>query len=450
MNISKIYSLFANNELINYSNKEIEIIARIKFLRITKNIIFVLLNDGTTLKNLQAVIKVKNFNNVDDLKLFAIIKIIGTIKLTLSKKEQPFEIQVSNFKIIENVSEDYPLQNKVQSNEFLRTISHLRARTSKYFAIFKIRNYLHYKLHQFFYQKNFLNMNGPILTTNDAEGAGEVFTINDPNYSFFKKKVNLTVSSQLTIEAFAQIYQKIYSFAPTFRAEHSNTKRHCAEFWMLEVEITNCDLNKIILFTIKLIKELFKGVLQNCDLELSLLSKSNNQDLKAKLNKIITSDFNIISYSKAIEIINAQKEFEPIKWGEDLELIHEKFLTDQYFKNVVVIHSYPKKIKSFYMKQNSNSPQKETVGGFDMLLNEVGEVVGGSERENNYSKIIQNCIDKKIDTKYLKWYLDLRKYAYLPSAGFGLGFDRLLMFITGITNIKDVIFFPRYFNNIFY
>jgi len=232
MNILKLNLLFVKNQLNDFINKDLELKARIKYIRITKKIIFLTLNDGTTIKNLQAVLKIKDFQNFKNLnlKLFALIKIKGRLKLTLAKKEQPFEIQVSDLTIFQNIDVDYPLQNKIHSNEFLRSIAHLRARTNKYFAIFKIRNELHYQIHHFFYQKKFLNLNGPILTTNDAEGAGQVFTLNDPNYTFFKKKVNLTVSSQLALEAFAQIYQKTYTFAPTFRAEHSNTVRHCAEF----------------------------------------------------------------------------------------------------------------------------------------------------------------------------------------------------------------------------
>ena len=350
--------------------------------------------------------------------------------------------------------------------ETLREIAHLRVRTTTFLAVFRIRDRVSWAIHKFFHDNNFIYLHTPIITANDAEGAGENFTvttINNNKYEndFFGKKASLTVSGQLNAEAYAQSLQKVYTFGPTFRAEKSNTTRHAAEFWMIEPEFTFSNLQDNINLAQKLIKTVITDILKNCDDELKFLQEKNNISLIEKLTDFadFNSDFKIITYNEVIELLqNAQKkgkkfEFNDIKWGVDLQSEHEKYLCEEITKQPTFVINYPQTIKAFYMKLNpinNERPEQKTVAAMDLLVPGIGELIGGSVREDNYEQLLKNKTDFKIEGNDLQWYFDLRKYGYAPSAGFGLGLERFLMFITGISNIRDVIPFPRTPNNLLF
>lgn len=468
-----IYTI--NNLFINTNEKlktklpeQITINGWIRSNRNGKNVGFLDINDGSSVNNLQAVynMKLENWKVCTSLTTGSAVSVSGNLLLTPGKS-QPFELQITNI-IIYNVADtNYPIQKKEHTNEFLRDNAHLRGRTNTFLAVFKIRDQVSWAIHKFFHEQNFVYLHSPIITANDAEGAGENFivtTITNNKYQddFFGQKASLTVSGQLNAEAYAQSLQKVYTFGPTFRAENSNTSRHAAEFWMIEPEFTFANLQDNIKLAQQLIKSVINDVLDNCLPELTWLEQkqvTKGQILIEKLKVVAgaKSDFKVITYSEVIDLlINAQTagkefEFKDIKWGIDLQSEHERYLCEEITKQPTFVINYPQSIKAFYMKLNAmdiNHPEQKTVAAMDLLIPGIGELIGGSVREDNYEQLLSNKKQFKIAGDDLQWYFDLRKYGYAPSAGFGLGLERLLMFITGSSNIRDVIPFPRTPNNL--
>lgn len=466
-----IYTI--NNLFINSKDKTKKIPSRItvngwvRSNRNIKNLGFLDLNDGSSINNLQVVYdkNLASTTNLTSLTTGSAISVTGDLVLTPGK-QQPFELKAVTTTIYNISNTDSKIQKKMITMETLREIAHLRVRTTTFLAVFRIRDRVSWAIHKFFHDNNFIYLHTPIITANDAEGAGENFTvttINNNKYEndFFGKKASLTVSGQLNAEAYAQSLQKVYTFGPTFRAEKSNTTRHAAEFWMIEPEFTFSNLQDNINLAQKLIKTVITDILKNCDDELKFLQEKNNVSLIEKLIDIadFNSDFKIITYNEVIELLqNAQKkgkkfEFNDIKWGIDLQSEHEKYLCEEITKQPTFVINYPQTIKAFYMKLNpinNERPEQKTVAAMDLLVPGIGELIGGSVREDNYEQLLKNKTDFKIEGNDLQWYFDLRKYGYAPSAGFGLGLERFLMFITGISNIRDVIPFPRTPNNLLF
>ena len=421
----------------------------VKFNRDNGKIIFLEINDGTTINNLQVICKQENLCNFEQIKNYkfsSAIRVFGDLKQTNNQKT-PWEILAKKIVFLKQAS-DFPVQNKQQTNEFLRNIAHLRIRTNFQQAIMKIRSELAFSIHDFFHRKGFSYIATPILTNNDCEGAGENFKIvDDKNNPFFPTTAALTVSGQLNAEAMSMGLKKVYTFGPTFRAEKSHTHRHLAEFWMIEPEIAFCNLKDLMKIIEQMFKVIIKKTINKCQDEFNYLAQKTQKNMIATLQKLITSKFIKLPYKKAIDILKdacakGHKFFDcDIFFGKDLAAEHEKYLCEVYFNAPIFLYDFPSEIKAFYMKQNKDN---KTVAAVDLLVPGVGEIVGGSQREDDYEKIIEKCHQKNISTQPLQWYLDLRKYGYYKSAGFGLGFERILMFITGVDNIKDVIPFPRY------
>lgn len=419
-----------------------------------KKILFITINDGSTFSNLQIVVKgISKFNDIKKLRIGAAVIFKGDIKFT-PKAMQTHELIAKDIIYLNNSAEDFPLQKKNTSLETLRAIPYLRHRTNLYKAIMRIRSTICFAIHEYFQKENYTYIAAPIITSNDGEGAGESFYVKTKNKDeFFGKEATLGVTGQLHAEALAIGLGKVYTFAPTFRAENSHTKRHAAEFWMVEPEVPFYDLNQIIdvaydslLFVIK------KVLLKNAN-EINYLSKYNKKDLPKMLNDLLQSKLNKINYKDAIKILDkvvkekGKNVFEnnDIKFGMDLATEHEKYLTDVHFKQPVAVMNYPKDIKAFYMYQNND---KKTVAAFDLLVPGVGEMVGGSQRESNYEKLINRMNELKLNVDEYKWYVDLRRFGYVGSSGYGLGLERMIMYITGMNNIRDVISFPRTPNSI--
>jgi len=417
----------------------------VKSIRKGKEIAFITINDGSTLNWLQIVISLKNFpqvNFLNKINFGGCLSIIGQLVLT-PKSAQPFELQAIKIEFSNRTDDDYPLQKKTLTLETIRNYPHLRAKTNYFLTMLRLRHSLSLAIHQFFQQEGFYYLHTPIITSNDTEDSGEMFNVVnrfDNNYqtNFFGKPAQLTVSGQLQAEALVQGLGKVYTFNPCFRAENSHTTRHLAEFWMLEPEMAFADLNDIIILAEKLVKFVINYALNNNYLELEYFVKKGELKIE-KLQEIIKQPFAKITYTEAIQILQAKK-FKETSWGIDLQSEEEKYLC-RYFNKPVFITDYPTKLKAFYMKSNSDD---KTVAAMDLLLPEIGELIGGSAREDNYENLQKKI--KKIDLtgNNLKWYLDLRRFGYAPSAGFGLGFERLLMFISGIKNIRDTIAFPIY------
>ncbi len=441
-----------------YVDKEITIEGWVKTVRDSKTFGFIELNDGTFFKNVQIVFndKLENFENICKLTISSSIKVVGNFILTENAK-QPFEIQASNIEIESLSDRSYPLQNKKHSFEYLRTIAHLRPRANTFNAVFRVRSALAYSIHKFFQERGFVYVNTPILTGSDAEGAGEMFNVNsfdlnnvpknekgeiDFSQDFFGKSTHLTVSGQLNAETFAQSFCNVYTFGPTFRAENSNTVKHAAEFWMIEPEICFADLNDDMDLAESMVKYIFKYVLDNCPEEMEFFNKFIDNGLLERLNNVINSDFVRISYTDAVkELEKHNSEFEfKVSWGVDLQTEHERYLCEKIFKKPVFVKDYPKDIKAFYMKQN---PDGKTVAASDLLVPGVGEIIGGSQREEDYNKLLNRMKELNMPIDSYNWYLDLRKYGSCIHSGFGLGFERAIMYLTGMQNIRDVIPFPR-------
>ena len=443
----KLFIELENNKLED--GKEVDLQGWVRTNRNNGSIGFIEFNDGTYFKNIQLVYDSSNkdYDTYSHIRYGSTIEVQGNIKLTPENK-QPFEIQVKNITLLNDCAEDYPLQKKRHSFEFLRDIAHLCPRSNTFYAVFRVRNVLAYAIHKYFQERNFVYVNTPIITANDAEGAGQVFkVVADMKHpeDFFKANASLTVSGQLHVESFAMAYKDVYTFGPTFRAENSNTTRHAAEFWMIEPEMAFCDLEDNMNVIESFLKYVIKYTLDNCPEEMKFFDSFIEKGLLDKIHHVLNSEFKRLTYTEAIEILlKAQKEghkfeFNKIFWGMDLQSEHERYITEQVFKGPVFLIDYPKEIKAFYMKLNKDN---KTVAACDLLVPSVGELIGGSQREEDYTKL-KAKMDEIGNSKGLEWYLDLRKYGGCIHSGFGLGFDRLLMYITGINNIRDVQPYPR-------
>ncbi len=458
VNMKKITvkDLYKNTD--TFVDKEITLEGWVKTVRDSKTFGFIELNDGTFFKNVQIVFNdtLEDFEEICKLTISSSIKVVGKFILTENAK-QPFEIQ-ANAITIESLSDSsYPLQKKKHSFEYLRTISHLRPRANTFNSVFRVRSALAYAIHKFFQERGFVYVNTPILTGSDAEGAGEMFNVNsfdlkdipknkegeiDFSRDFFGKSTHLTVSGQLNAETFAQSFCNVYTFGPTFRAENSNTVKHAAEFWMVEPEICFADLSDDMDLAEDMIKYIFQYVLDTCPEEMEFFNKFIDTGLLERLHHVISSDFVRISYTDAIKELEKHNDnFEyKVSWGVDLQTEHERYLCENIFKKPVFVTDYPKDIKAFYMKQN---PDGKTVAASDLLVPGIGEIIGGSQREEDYDKLLNRMKELAMPIENYDWYLDLRKYGSCNHAGFGLGFERAIMYLTGMQNIRDVIPFPR-------
>ncbi|QHX35643.1 asparaginyl-tRNA synthetase [Spiroplasma sp. TIUS-1] len=431
--------------------KEITVIGRVRSNRQGKAVSFLVLDDGTYAKDLQVVYKPETigYSQFSETRVGAIVSIKGMI-IETPNRPQPFEISATEVILLDNCAEDYPLQKKEHTLEYLREIPQLRARAKTFQSTFRIRSSAAFAIHEYFIKQNFVYMNTPIITENDAEGAGEAFVVTtrkDAKYDqdFFGKKASLTVSGQLNAEAMAQSFNSVYTFGPTFRAENSHTNKHASEFWMVEPEIAFADLVKDIEIIEGLVKHVIDYVLKNNLEDLKYCESFYEEGLIERLQKMSNDNFEQVTYKEAIDIlVEASKKinFEEsnIKFGMDLSTEHERYICEKHFAKPVFVTNYPKEIKSFYMKLNDDGI---TVAATDLLVPGIGELVGGSQREDSYDKLIERCNELKINPEDLKWYIDLRKFGYFKSAGFGLGFERLVMYLTGAKNIRDVIPFPR-------
>jgi len=425
--------------------------------RDSKEFSFIELNDGSCLANIQIIVdaSLDSYEQIKNITTGSAVSING--KLVESPgKGQRWEIQATSIELLGGAPDDFPLQKKRHSDEYLRTIAHLRPRTNKYGAIFRIRSKLSHAVHQFFQQRGFNWIHTPIITGADCEGAGEMFRVTtldpakvplengkvDYQQDFFGKEAMLTVSGQLSVESFCQSLGNVYTFGPTFRAENSNTSRHVSEFWMIEPEMAFADLEDNMKLGEEMIRELVKFTIDECADDLSLFAKFVDKTLMQTLENIVNNDFVRLPYTEAIDILQSSKssfEFEP-KWGNDLQTEHERYLTEKQFKRPVIVFDYPKDIKAFYMRLNDDN---KTVAAMDVLVPSIGEIIGGSQREERFNLLQKRIKQMNFNEEDYWWYLDMRKYGTAPHAGFGLGFERLLMLLTGVSNIRDVIPFPR-------
>lgn len=441
-----------------YSDKEVEVGGWIKNSRFSKNVGFVELNDGTFFNPVQIVVGKDNedFEKCEKLKLSSAIIVIGKLVLTPNSK-QPFEIQAEKIIVEGESTDDYPLQKKRHTFEFLRTILHLRPRTNTFNAVFRVRSRLAFAIHKFFNERGFVYVHTPIITGSDAEGAGEMFRVTtldldnipkdddgnvDFSQDFFSKSTNLTVSGQLQAEAYALAFRNVYTFGPTFRSEHSNTPRHAAEFWMMEPEICFADLDDVCNLAEDMVRYIIKDVMENCEEEIKFFNSFVDKNLIERLTKVANKSFKKLTYTEAVEILQKSGEkFEyPVEWGMDLQTEHEKYLSEKVVDGPVFVTDYPKEIKAFYMRLNDDN---KTVAATDLLVPGIGELIGGSQREERYELLDKKMDELGFNKEEYKWYLDLRKYGGVEHGGFGLGFERMVMYMTGMSNIRDVIPFPR-------
>lgn len=451
-------SIFTSPE--KFEGKEITVAGWARNIRTSNAFGFIMLNDGSYFTNLQVVIessKIDNYKEIASQNIGASLIVKGTIVLT-PDAPQPFELHASAVEIEGTSTPDYPIQNKRHTPEYLRSIAHLRPRANTFYAAFRVRSVAAYAIHKFFQEeKGFVYAQTPLITGSDCEGAGEMFRVTtldpktppltengDVDFSkdFFGKKASLTVSGQLNAECMALAYGGIYTFGPTFRAEVSNTQRHAAEFWMVEPEIAFADLSDDMELAESMIKYVLKYVMEQCPRELEFFNQRIDKTVLERLTSLVNSDFGRVTYTEAIDLlINSGHKFEyPVSWGIDLQTEHERFLTEQIFKKPVFVTDYPKEIKAFYMRRNDDG---KTVAAMDMLVPGVGELIGGSQREERLDMLKEALKTFGLDEKDYWWYLELRKYGGTKHAGFGLGFERLIMYITGISNIRDVELFPR-------
>ncbi|UQK59572.1 asparagine--tRNA ligase [Fenollaria massiliensis] len=453
MDIRELYKSYKELD-----GKTVEVQAWIKNLRAQKEFGFIEINDGSFFSSVQVVYDntLENFERVSKLYLSASIRVKGKLVLTPNNK-QAFEIKAEEIEVLGDSTADYPLQNKRHSMEFLRSIAHLRPRANLFRAAYRIRSLAAFAIHKFFNEQDFIYVHTPILTASDAEGAGEMFQVttldidNPPrtedgavDYSkdFFDKPTHLTVSGQLEGETFAMAFSKIYTFGPTFRAENSNTTRHAAEFWMIEPEMAFMDNNQNMDVAEAMLKYVINYVMENAKEEIDFCNQFVDKGLIDRLNHVRNSNFERVTYTRAIEILKEHEEKFDVKveWGMDLQTEHERYLTEQIFKKPIFVTDYPKDIKAFYMKLN---PDNKTVAAMDCLVPGIGEIVGGSQREEDYAKLEKRINELGLDMDSYTWYMDLRKYGSVVHSGYGLGFERLIMYITGIENIRDVLPFPR-------
>lgn len=439
----------------DYLSGEITVCGWVRTARDSKAVAFIELNDGTCLKNLQLIVDKENINAEvlkDAMAVGTSLKAVG--KLVVSERNG-YEVQISSIEVLGVCPADFPLQKKRHTIEFLRTIPHLRVRTRYFESVFAVRSELAQAIHKYFHLNGYKYVHAPIITGSDCEGAGEMFRVTTHDWKteyaseeeyyandFFAKKAGLTVSAQLEGEMAAMGLGKIYTFGPTFRAEHSNTTRHAAEFWHIEPEVCFAEINDIIEIAEDFIKFIIKEVMANCPDEIAFFNQWVEKGLIDKLNKVVANDFGRLTYTEAVEILkNCGKEFKyPVEWGVGLQTEHEKYLADEYLGKPVFIVDYPADIKSFYMKQNADG---KTVAATDLLVPGLGEIIGGSEREWDMKKLLSAMEKRNMPTEGYQEYLDTRKYGSVPHSGFGLGFDRMLMYITGVQNIRDTLMFPR-------
>lgn len=447
-----------NEDVDKYIDKDIEVAGWIRNSRFQKNLGFIELNDGTQFTPIQVVVEssLENYEKVSKLFLSSAIIVKGKLVKTPNAK-QPYEIQAKEIFVEGDSTDDYPLQKKRHTFEFLRTILHLRSRSNTFNAVFKVRSELSYAIHKFFNERGFVYVHTPIITSSDAEGAGEMFEVStldlnnlpkdedgnvDFSEDFFGKKTNLTVSGQLQVESFAMSHRNVYTFGPTFRAENSNTSRHAAEFWMVEPEIAFAELKDVCDLAEDMIKFLINYVLEKCPQEINFFNSFIDKGLKDRLLNVANSDFKRMTYTEAVDILmeSGEKFSYPVKWGIDLQTEHERYISEKIVKGPVFITDYPKEIKAFYMKLNED---QKTVAATDLLVPGIGEIIGGSEREYRYDTLKEKIVDAGLNPDDYDWYLDLRKYGGTRHGGYGLGFERMLMYVTGMTNIRDVMPFPR-------
>ncbi len=446
-----------------YKDKTIEISGWVRTLRASNAFGFIEVNDGTYFKNVQVVFeseKIDNYKEISSLNVGAAITVKGTLVLTPDAK-QPFEIKAEEIFVEGESTPDYPLQKKRHSFEYLRTIAHLRPRANTFSAVFRVRSIAAYAIHKFFNERGFVYTHTPLITCSDCEGAGEMFQVTtldnknipldengnvDYTQDFFGKSANLTVSGQLNCETYALAFRNVYTFGPTFRAENSNTTRHAAEFWMIEPEISFADLNDDMALAEDMLKFVIKYVLENAPEEINFFNNFVDKGLVERLLHVANSDFGRVSYTEAIEILKKNNDnFDyPVEWGSDLQTEHERYLTEEVFKKPVFVTDYPKEIKAFYMRLNDDG---KTVAAMDLLVPGIGEIIGGSQREERYDVLVDRMNELGLKPEDYWWYLDLRKYGGCKHAGFGLGFERAIMYLTGISNIRDVIPFPRTVGN---
>ncbi len=458
--ITDIRDIFRNRE--QYLGKEVTIGGWVRSIRDSKTFGFMVVNDGTFFETLQVVFadKLNNFDAICKLNVGSSVIVRGTLVATPEAK-QPFEIQADEITIEGTSTPDYPLQKKRHSLEFLRTITHLRPRTNTFQAVFRVRSLIAHAIHCFFQERDFVYVHTPLITGSDCEGAGEMFQVTtldlnnvpktedgkvDFSQDFFGKPTNLTVSGQLNGETFACAFKNIYTFGPTFRAENSNTTRHAAEFWMIEPEIAFADLEDDMVLAESMIKYIINYVLEHAPEEMAFFNQFIDTGLLERLENVRTSDFGRITYTDAVKLLeehNDQFDYK-VFWGCDLQTEHERYLTEQIFKKPVFVTDYPKEIKAFYMKQN---PDGKTVAAVDCLVPGIGEIIGGSQREDDYDKLRARMNELGLKEEDYKFYLDLRKYGSVRHAGFGLGFERCVMYLTGMGNIRDVELFPRTVGN---
>lgn len=461
MDLNTVKSIYRSTA--DYANKEVTLGGWVRTMRVSKNFGFIELNDGSFFKNIQIVFEadtLSNYAEITKLGVGAAIIVKGLLVETPEAK-QPFEVKAQEIAIEGTSTPDYPLQKKRHSVEFLRQIAYLRPRTNMFSATFRVRSLIAYAIHQFFQEKGFVYAHTPIITGSDCEGAGEMFRVTtldlnnlpkkedgtvDFSKDFFGKETNLTVSGQLSAETFAMAFRNVYTFGPTFRAENSNTARHAAEFWMIEPEMAFADLEDNMEVAEEMLKYIIQYVLDNAPEEMEFFNSFVDKDLLDRLHNILNNDFGRVTYTEAVDLlIKSGKKFEyPVSWGIDLQTEHERYLTEEIFKKPVFVTDYPKDIKAFYMRMNDDN---KTVAAMDLLVPGVGEIIGGSQREERLE-----LLEKRMDELGLKkedywWYLDLRKYGGTRHSGYGLGFERAVMYLTGMSNIRDVLPYPRTVKN---
>lgn len=456
METTLVKTIYRNTE--KFADKEVKVLGWIRTIRDSKNFGFIELNDGTFFKNIQIVFDntIDNFKEVAKLPISSSLAIEGKVVITPNAK-QSFEIHAKSICIEGMSSSDYPLQKKRHTLEYLRTIAHLRGRSNTFSAVFRVRSVAAYAVHRFFQERGFVYAQTPLITGSDCEGAGEMFKVTtldlnnvpktedgkvDYSKDFFGKETNLTVSGQLSAETMALAFRNVYTFGPTFRAEDSNTARHAAEFWMIEPEMAFADLNDYMDTAEELVKYIIKYVLENIPEEMQFFNSFIDKGLFDRLNNVVNSKFGRITYTEAVDVLrkSGQKFEYPVEWGIDLQTEHERFLTEKVYGKPIFVTDYPKDIKAFYMRANNDG---KTVAAADLLVPGVGEIVGGSQREERYEVLENRIKENGLNKEDYWWYLELRKYGETKHSGFGLGFERILMYITGMSNIRDVIPFPR-------
>ncbi|PJI08742.1 MULTISPECIES: asparagine--tRNA ligase [Clostridium] len=441
-----------------FGGKKVRLSGWVRTIRASKAFGFMEINDGSFFKNIQVVFddKLDNFKEVSKFIISSTVTVEGEFVITPNAK-QPFEIHAESIKLDGNSDNDYPLQKKRHTFEYLRSIAHLRPRSNTFSAVFRVRSLAAYAVHKFFQERDFVYVNTPLITTSDAEGAGEMFQVTtldlknapkndegnvDYSKDFFGKKTNLTVSGQLSAETFALAFRNVYTFGPTFRAEDSNTARHAAEFWMIEPEMAFAELSDYLDTAEEMVKYIISYVMENAPEEMEFFNKRIDKGLFDRLNNVVNSDFARITYTEAVDILEKSgAKFEyPVKWGIDLQTEHERYLTEKVFEKPVFVTDYPKDIKAFYMRLNDD---KKTVAAADLLVPGIGEIIGGSQREERLKVLEARMNELNLDKESYWWYLELRKYGETKHSGYGLGFERMIMYLTGMSNIRDVIPFPR-------